>query len=101
MIGMFQVVLGSISFWHIVRAIQYEIISVFILGPRAKATMEICLLLISDSLESQELFNAPMAIEAPESTRFGAAMRQRPFIVHSHGVDMDSTALDVSLFREI
>jgi hypothetical protein len=51
------------------------------------------LLFVRNSLEAQELLNAPVAIEAAESTRLCTAMRQSPLIVHGHGVDMNSPAV--------
>ena len=49
-------------------------------------------LLIRNRLQPQKLLNPPMTIEAAKPTRLGTTMRQRPLIMHSHRVDMYSTA---------
>src|ERR1700733_3588808 len=51
--------------------------------------------LIRDRLYPQKLLEAPAPIEPPPSTHLGTAMRQITLIVHCHGIDMHSAALNL------
>ena len=54
---------------------------------------KVVLLLVSDGLRPQEFFDAPVAVEATKTTRLGSSVRQRPFVVNSHRVDVYSTGV--------
>ena len=52
---------------------------------------KLLLLLVGNSLHPQELLDTPVTIETTKSTRLRTTMRQGPFIMHRHGVNMDSS----------
>ena len=55
--------------------------------------MRIDLIFPSDSLHSQELFNACTSIEAAETAHLGAAVREIRLVVDGHVVDVDGTII--------